>query len=174
MNRRVRYGLGAAAVVGALAASYYAIPIGVAIISLGEICPYSPAGINLCPQDDTNTVHVTETGTPTKPVTEELCTMSGIRYAGATREGAKVCFTLTRDGGDLIEAGWSFVQASGCRDQAEGTTHSDYPGSVDASGHFENPDGFTGTVHGPTASGVSQDATICPGETFNWTAQRAP
>jgi hypothetical protein len=41
MNRRVRYGLGTAAVVGALAASYYAIPIGLAIISLGEICLYS-------------------------------------------------------------------------------------------------------------------------------------
>jgi Tol biopolymer transport system component len=35
------------AVVGALVA-YYAIPIGLVIISLGEICPYSPSGISLC------------------------------------------------------------------------------------------------------------------------------
>jgi hypothetical protein len=180
MNRRVRYGLGTAAVVVALAASYYTLPIGISIISLGEICLYSPAGINLCPQDDTNTVDVpetfdvTETGTSTSPVAEELCTMSGVRYAGTTREGAEVCFTLSGDGVDLLESGWSFVQASGCPDQAEGTTHSDYPGSVDASGHFENPDGFSGTVRGATASGVFEDATICPGKTFNWTARRAP
>lgn len=100
--------------------------------------------------------------------------MSGIRYTGTTREGAEVCFTLDRNGGGLIEAGWSFVQASGCPDNAEGTTHSDYSGSVDASGHFENPDGFTGTVRGATALGEMQDATICPGKTFNWTARRAP
>lgn len=173
MNRRVRYGLGTAAVVGALAVGYYTLPIGVAIISLGDICLYSPSGINLCPQDDSMTADVTETGTPTSP-TDELCTMSGIRYTGETREGAAVCFTLARNGGGLIEAGWSFVQASGCPDQAEGTTHSDYPGSVDASGHFENPDGFTGTVRGATALGVSHDATICPGKTFKWTARRAP
>lgn len=51
MNRRVRYGIGTAALIGALAAGYYLAPIGMAIISLGEICLYSPAGTNLCPRD---------------------------------------------------------------------------------------------------------------------------
>jgi hypothetical protein len=116
----------------------------------------------------------TQTLPPQSSSTSKLCKEDGIRFAGTTARGAKVCFTLTPDRRGLVESGWSFVRASGCPDQAEGTTYSSYPGTIDASGHFENPDGLTGTIRGATASGVFEDTTICPGKTFKWTARRLP
>jgi hypothetical protein len=104
----------------------------------------------------------------------KLCKRDGIRYVGATAEGAEVCFTLTPDGTELLETGFSFVPASGCPDGAEGTVNSDYRGSVDPSGHFENPDGLTATIRGPRAAGVFEDSAICKGKKFEWSAQRAP
>lgn len=127
------------------------------------------------PPQTASTVEVSKTtqAPPTEGDSESLvCTKDGIRYVGSTREGAKVCFTLTRDGRGLIESGWSFVQASGCPDEAEGHSYSTYPGDVDESGHFENPDGFTATVSGDTAAGVFEDTDICPGKKFAWTATR--
>lgn len=104
----------------------------------------------------------------------KLCKEKGIRYDGMTPEGASVCFTLSADGASLLESAWSFVPASGCPQQATGDDHSTYPEDVGASGHFENPDGFRGTVRGATATGKAEDAEICKGKTFTWTARRLP
>jgi hypothetical protein len=48
MNRKVRYGGIGIGLVVVLLVAYYAIPVGLVIVSLGEICPYSPSGIDLC------------------------------------------------------------------------------------------------------------------------------
>ena len=83
--------------------------LGLAIISLGEICAYSPLGTGLCVRS-----------TPTKPDQQpasavgNLCKESGIRYDGMTAEGAQVCFTLTPDRSKWVEIGFRFVRASGC------------------------------------------------------------
>jgi hypothetical protein len=104
----------------------------------------------------------------------KLCKRDGIRYVGATAQGAEVCFTLTSDGKELVETGFSFVPASGCPDGGVGTVYSDYRVSVDPAGQFENPDGLTATIRGSRAAGVFEDSSICKGKTFKWTAQRAP
>jgi hypothetical protein len=114
------------------------------------------------------------TGATSKHSTSKLCKEDGIRYVGMTAQAAEVCFTLTPDGRGLIESGWSFVRASGCPDHAEGTTHSSYPGTVDASGQFENPDGLTATIRGVTATGAFEDTTICKGKKFKFSARRQP
>lgn len=114
------------------------------------------------------------TTTGSQPPETELCTKAGIRYAGTTPEGAEVCFTLTPDGTELLESGYSFVGASGCQDMAEGAIRSDYPGTVDSSGHFETPEGLTATIRGDEASGVFADSDICPGKEFSWSARRRP
>lgn len=136
VNRRVRFGIGiSVAVVGLLAATYYAVP---------------------------------------RDSSETLCKRDGIRYAGTTAEGAEVCFTLTLDGRELVETGFSFVGASSCPDGAEGTVLSGYRGTIDPAGHFEIPEGLTATIYGVRASGVFEDSDICPGKKFEWSARRAP
>lgn len=154
VNRRVRLGIGASVVVvGVAAATYYAIPRdSSAPTTAGP--PPALAG--------------------PEPVAGPLCKQPGIRYAGTTAQGAEVCFTLTPDGSELVETGFSFVGASGCPDGAEGTVHSGYPGTVDPSGHFEIPEGLTARIHGVRASGVLEDSDICPGKKFEWSARRAP
>ena len=109
-----------------------------------------------------------------KPSTSKLCKRNGIRYAGTTAQGAEVCFTLTPDGRALVETGFSFIRASGCPDEAEGTVHSGYPGAVGPSGRIENPDGLTATIRGASASGVFADQTICKGKKFEFSARRRP
>jgi hypothetical protein len=113
-------------------------------------------------------------GATAKPSPSKLCKLDGIRYAGTTAQGAEVCLTLSPDGSELIETGFSFVAASGCPDEAAGTVHSDYPGTVEPSGRVVNPDGLTATIRGATASGVFADSQICPGKTFKWSARRLP
>jgi hypothetical protein len=166
MNRAALYGLGA---VAGLVAAYWVIPIVIAVASLGEICPYSPAGINLCGSSE-NVTYTTLTGPISLPATGPLCRRDGIRYTGTTPEGAQVCFTLTPDGKQLIETGYTFVE-SGCPNQAAGTFQSGATARLDPSGHVEEP-GFEATVRGATASGVLSDSRICPGKTFTWTARR--
>jgi hypothetical protein len=61
MNRRVGHAIGSLGAVVGLLAAYYALPLVLAVISLGEICAYSPLGTNLwhieqdrhaaCPED---------------------------------------------------------------------------------------------------------------------------
>lgn len=99
---------------------------------------------------------------------------NGVRYEGTTPQGAEVCFTLTEDGTAMIESGISFVAASGCPDNAEGTTHSDYRAPVDAAGHVEGAEDFTATIRGADASGTFTDDSICKGKTFTFTARRTP
>ena len=48
MNRQVRYGIGSLGAVVGLLAAYYALPLVLAVISLGEICAYSPLGTDFC------------------------------------------------------------------------------------------------------------------------------
>jgi hypothetical protein len=96
----------------------------------------------------------------------EICKKPGIRYTGKTAQGNEVCFTLKAGGHRLLESGWS------CRDLQGGSVLSDYPGEVDASGHFDDPDGLSGTIRGARASGVLSDLENCP--SVNWSARRTP
>jgi hypothetical protein len=160
MNEWVRSALVFMAVVVGVLAAYYAAPLGVAVISIGEICPYSPLGTNLCRGST-------------------LCEEPGIRYAGKTEQGAEVCFTLSRDSKKLIETGFSFVRASGCPDGAVGTVSGGYPATsglaidtVDPSGHVGTPHGLKAVIRGDMAGGVLENSDICPGKTFKWSAHR--
>jgi hypothetical protein len=87
-RRRARNGM---AVVGGLAGAYYATPLFLAIISLGEACPYSPLGTNLCAQSASSPTNSGQAPAPTSntPVAAELCRKPGIRYAGTTAEGRR-------------------------------------------------------------------------------------
>jgi hypothetical protein len=96
----------------------------------------------------------------------EICEKPGIRYAGKTAQGSDVCFTLKAGGRRLVESGWS------CPDLQGGTVLSGYQGEVEASGHFDNPDGLSGTIRGTRASGVLSDLENCTSTT--WTARHTP
>jgi hypothetical protein len=169
MNRQVGYGIGASG--AGLLLAYYALPLFLAIISLGEICPYSPLGTNLCGTSSSQSSPPIAPRTSPDPV---VCTEDGIRYSGTTAEGAAVCLTVSRDGRELVETGFSFVRASGCPNGAFGTVHSTVPATIDPSGYVENRDGLTATIRGDRASGVLESSGTCPGKKFKWTAHRAP
>jgi hypothetical protein len=158
MNRRVGYGL---AVVATMLTLYYVIPFFLAVISVGEICAYSPAGTGLCAQ-----------GSPTPQTSGPLCEEPGIRYSGRTNEGAEVCFTLTSDRSKWVEIGFTFVRASGCPDSTTaGRAHYEGPEPLAGPGRLTAP-GFTATIRGSRASGVLEDSDVCPGKRFKWTARR--
>lgn len=173
MNRRVGYGL---AVVASALTVYYAIPPFMAIISLGEICPYSPLGIAMCERSSS----APASSIPSLPPkaleldTAALCTKRGIRYAGATAEGAEVCFTLSPDRKTWLEIGFRFVRASGCRlktgEDATGRTYLDGPEPLTGRDRL-TASGFTARIHGARASGVLEDSTICRDKTFQWSAR---
>jgi|SRR5436309_3750917 len=167
MNRRVRYGIGSLGAVVGLLAAYYALPLVLAVISLGEICAYSPLGTDFCGES---------TSPPRFPTIREVvaCKEDGIRYIGKTPEGAEVCLTVSSNGKELVETGFSFVRASGCPNGALGAVHSDSRATVDPSGHVESSEGLTATIRGAKASGVLADPEICPGKKFKWSAQREP
>jgi hypothetical protein len=168
MNRRLRYAVGLGTVVG-LVAAYYALPVALGVISLGEICAYSPLGTNLCGSSS-------QTGTPHPPKIREVvaCREDGVRYVGTSPEGAEVCFTVSSDGREVIETGVSLVRASACPDGALGGLYSNSPAIVDSFGHvFEGDTGLRATIRGAEASGVFAAAEICAGKTFKWTARRA-
>lgn len=174
-DRRVRYGIG---ILLLLLPAYYVIPIVVAIISLGEICLYSPSGINLCGGSASTPTKAGRPPVPSPgPVEGKLCKEPGIRYAGTTDEGAEVCFTLTSDRSKWVEIGFAFVRASGCphkkgetyttgKTYYEGREPLTGPGRISASG-------FTATIRGARASGVLEDSEICGSKTFKWSARRA-
>ena len=155
-------------------AVYYALPVSLGIISLGEICLYSPAGINLC---ETSTVPTTIVDLPPgvrtspEPAGAKLCRKRGIRYAGTTAEGGKVCFTLTPDRSKWVEIGFKFVGASGCGVTGDYRSEGLHP--LTGPGRITEP-GFTATIGGARASGVLENTTICPGKTFEWSARRQP
>ena len=158
------------AVVGLLVA-YYALPLFLAIISLGEICAYSPLGTNLCGESTGES-----SGPPRVPaILREVvaCKEDGIRYIGTTPEGAEVCLTVSSNGRELVETGFSFVRGSGCPNGDRGAVHDDSPAAVDRSGHVESK-GLTATIRGAKASGVFADPEICRGKKFKSTAHRAP
>jgi hypothetical protein len=174
MNRRVGYGL--AAVATALT-FYYAIPIGVAIISLGEICPYSPSGTSLCATSSADTssddVIPLPASVSTQLKTGKLCHKTGIRYAGMTAEGAKVCFTLSPDGSEWLEIGFRFVRASGCANSTTGSSYYEGPEMLARPGRLE-VHGFTATIRGSRASGMLGDSEACGTKRFPWIAGRVP
>ena len=142
------------------------------VVAIGAVVLFGAWAWNV----DASASEAPSTGTnfASKPHASKLCKRAGIRYSGATAQGAEVCFTLTPDGRALVESGFSFVRASGCPHQAEGTTYSDYPGPVDRSGRINNPDGLTVTIRGASASGVFKDQTICKGKKFRFSARRQP
>ena len=164
MNRRVRYGIGSLGAVVGLLAAYYALPLVLAVISLGEICAYSPLGTNFCGGS---------TGPPRVPTIREVvaCKEDGIRYVGTTPEGADVCFTVSSDGKQVIETGLVLVQAGACPNGAPGAVYSNSPAAVDPSGHVETDTGLSATIRGAEASGTFA-SEVCAGTTFKWTAHR--
>jgi len=169
MNRRLRYAIGLGAVVG-LVAAYYALPVALAVISLGEICAYSPLGTNLCGSSK-------QSEKPRAPNIREVvaCKEEGIRYVGTSPEGAEVCFTVSSDGREVIETGLSLVRASACPSGELGGVYGNSPAIVDSFGHFfDSGTGLRATIRGAEASGVFAAAEICAGKTFRWTARRAP
>jgi hypothetical protein len=180
MTRRVGYGI--AAVAGTVAA-YYAIPLFVGVISLGEICPYSPSGTSLCAgRSAAPPVGALQlpSGVVTDPgrIGAKLCSEPGLRYSGATSEGAKVCFTLTPNRRNWLEIGFMFIRASGCPQYAgTGSTTGEKqykgPEPLTDSGRITVP-GFTAAIRGARASGVLRDSEICGDKTFKWNARRAP
>ena len=181
MNRQVRYAIGIAMIVGPLAA-YYAIPLFLAVISLGELCPYSPSGTSLCARSTTSaqTVELPPSAQTflDEPIEAKLCTKPGIRYAGTTAQGAEVCFTLTQDRSRWVEIGFRFDRASGCpheagTDSATGKTYFEGPGTLTGPGRI-TVGGFTATIRGPQASGVLGDSEVCGSKTFEWNARRTP
>jgi hypothetical protein len=91
---------------------------------------------------------------------------AGYCYAGKTSQASDVCFTLKAAGRRLVVSGWS------CPDLQGGSVLSDYQGEVDAAGHFDDPDGLSGTIRGARASGVLSDLADCP--SVKWRARRAP
>ena len=144
------------AVVAALVAVYYALPFGVAIGSLGEVCPYSPAGLALCS---------TDTSTP------DLCDKPGIRFVGRTKRAeadeAVVCFTLTPNRRAWVEIAYEIDCVAGTifSTQYKGPTPFNAPGQIALSG-------FTARIRGARAGGKIENS-VCPGKkTFRWSAQR--
>jgi len=180
MNRQVRYAIGIAMIVGPLAA-YYAIPLFLAVISLGELCPYSPSGTSLCARSTTSaqTVELPPSAQTflDEPIEAKLCTKPGIRYAGTTAQGAEVCFTLTQDRRSWVEIGFRFDRASGCAhegaDYATGKTYVEGPGALTGPDRI-TVGGFEATIRGAQASGVLADSEICGDKKFEWTARRTP
>jgi hypothetical protein len=114
-----------------------------------------------------------EPTTAAPPPAEPLCKSSGIRYAGATPQGAEVCFTLSPDRSEWVEIGVSFIPASGCPDTATGTRRTGGPLPFTGPGRF-TMDGFTATIRGEQASGELSDPDICGSKTFEWDARRVP
>jgi hypothetical protein len=102
----------------------------------------------------------------------------GIRYAGTTAEGAKVCFTLTRDRSAWVEIGYAFIPESGCGDSAERTTYlGPPPVPLDGAGRIDlliESGTFFATIQGAKASGTFSDGTICGSKRFEWHARRVP
>ena len=170
-------GYGVAGVLGLLAA-YYLAPFALAIISLGEICAYSPAGTSWC-EDGTTVPNEAPRLPSTFPAPgEKLCRKRGIRYAGTTAEGANVCFTLTPDRSKWVEIGFTFVRASGCPHKpgvtsTTGKVNMDGPEELTGPGRI-TASGFTARIRGSRASGVLEDAQICGRKRFKWNARRAP
>lgn len=179
MNRRVGYGLAGLATILTL---YYVIPLFLAVISVGEICAYSPAGTGLCAEGPA-TPQTSGPGEPgsvdgsktsPEPDTAELCKEPGIRYTGRTNEGAEVCFTLTSDRSKWVEIGFTFVRASGCPDSTTaGRAYYEGPEPLVGPGRLAAP-GFRATIRGSRASGVLEDSVVCAGKRFRWSAGRAP
>lgn len=152
-----------------------------AIISLGEICLYSPAGTNLCPRDN-NTIYVTETGPPPTVVLGAAtpnCKEPGIRYTGTTPQGAQVCFTLTPDRSMWVEIGFTFVLASACslgeggNEDVTGETYLGGTHPLVAPGRIA-AEGFTATIRGARASGLLSNEKVCGNKRFKWSASQAP
>jgi hypothetical protein len=159
LNRQVGYGL---AVVAAGVTVYYAFPLFVAVISVGELCPYSPAGTTLCSESSV-------TGDEPEPAVTE----AGLRYRGRTADGAEVCFTLTRERDAWVEIGFLFVRASRCPEGATGRTYVTGPEPLPSSGRLATQ-GFTETIRGTRATGVLGDTTICANKRFKWNARLVP
>jgi hypothetical protein len=102
-----------------------------------------------------------------------LCELDGIRYVGATAEGAEVCFTLRPDGDAWREIAFAFVAESGCPNQGMGTARMEGPTPIDAPGRINTPN-FTATIDDETATGVLRDPDICGSKKFEWAASRVP
>lgn len=97
-----------------------------------------------------------------------LCVKPGVSYIGTTAERVTVCFTLAPDGTAWTEIGWRFGRGHRC---GESATYVDDGNALPRPGRIVEP-GFTATIHGASASGVLEDADLCPGRMFEWSARR--
>ena len=173
MNRPVGYGLAA---IATGATVYYLFPLLVAAASLGEMCPYSPAGTSICAESSGAVDEPEPAIVPTTPrerASAPLCQEHGLRYRGETAEGADVCFTLTAKRDAWLEIGFLFVVASRCPEGATGRSYLGGPEPLAAPGRLI-AEGFSGTIRGKRAAGFLSDATICAGKSFTWSARLVP
>lgn len=178
-NRSVGYGF---AVVAGLGAVYYAAPLAVGIVSLGAVCPYSPAGTTICAGGEASPATHANLPPGLRTVLESqqgkpLCSEAGIRYGGTTEDGAEVCFTLTPDRRQWTEIGFRVDGRRSCPGSAgEATTtgRTYYVGPQPLAGPRISFSDFSGTIQGARAAGVLSDPHVCESKSFKWTARRRP
>ena len=166
------------AAISGLVVVYYAAPFALAIASLGEICPYSPAATQFCANHVSSADYAEATeakpGTPlpSRPDKDtRLCKRRGIRYEGETAQGAKVCFTLAADRASWLEIGFTFDRASNCPGKVTGRKQVEGPERLVRPGVLASP-GFRATIHGAGATGNFRELQICGNRTFRWTARQ--
>jgi hypothetical protein len=106
------------------------------------------------------------------------CTEDGIRYAGRGPQGAKVCFTLTRDRSAWLEISYGFVPQGDCGGWPGQATYIGppavpltRPGVIDLL--FEGAS-FIAVIDGATATGSFTDPDICGSKRLEWRARRVP
>jgi hypothetical protein len=166
------------AAIAGLLVVYYATPFALAIASLGEMCPYSPAGTRFCANHISSAGYADATeakpGTPLQSDLHKdtrLCKKRGIRYKGETTQGAKVCFTLAADRASWLEVGFTFDRASNCPGHVTGRKQVEGPERLTRPGLLTSP-GFRATIHGAAAAGYFSEPQICGNRTFRWTARQ--
>jgi hypothetical protein len=106
-----------------------------------------------------------------------LCSEPGIRYAGTTTHGAKVCFTLTRDRSEWVEISYTFFREGGCTDTVERRVSVGYGVPLDGPGRIDllvGAENFTATIDGATATGYFENPGLCGTRRFQWHARRVP
>jgi len=98
------------------------------------------------------------------------CKEPGIRYAGTTASGVRVCFTLSPDARTWREINYLYVRERGCPGHGQGvyTPVDVWEGS--GPGRFIS-DSFAARISGARASGFIADENFCNGKRFVWSAR---
>jgi hypothetical protein len=97
------------------------------------------------------------------------CKKPGIRYAGKTASGVKVCFTLSPDAKTWREIAYLYVRKHGCPGTGQGVYIPDV-GEGSGPGRLIF-DSFEARIRGVRASGFIADELFCQGKRFAWSAR---